>query len=116
MPDTTVGQMLELGKEYHPPGEDTAIAKLRDLHLKVQHVTPGPNRRGEHPKQHAGVWATFEVGGEIPSGFRIGSFREPRSYTSFVRFSNGRSADDRLPDAHGLGMKVLIPREGEAGP
>jgi hypothetical protein len=111
-----MSDLLEIGKEYPPAGEDAAIANLRDLHLKVQHVQPGPNRRGEHPKQHAGVWAAFTVRTDIPPEFRIGIFKEARGYTAFVRFSNGRTADDRLPDAHGMAVKVLIPQEGQAAP
>ena len=78
--------MFEIGKEYPPPGEDAAIGKLRELHLKVHHATPGPNLRGEHPKQHGGVWAIFEVDKNIPKELRTGIFKEPRSYTALVRY------------------------------
>ncbi|MCU1262385.1 MAG: hypothetical protein JWO80_5270 [Bryobacterales bacterium] len=103
---------LEIGKEYPPPGEDIATTQLRQLHLKVHHVQPGANRRGEHPKGHGGVWATFRVERDIPPGLRVGLFKEPRSFTALVRYSNGRTADDRMPDVHGMAVKVLIPRDG----
>src|SRR5438128_6556818 len=41
----------------------------------------GPGRHGEHPKQHAGVWARFKIETDIPSGFRVGIFKGPRTYT-----------------------------------
>ncbi len=104
---------LEIGKEYPPEGEDEAIAKLRELHLKVQHVKPGANLRGEHPKQHAGLWASFQIRDDIPAEYRIGIFAEPRTYKAVVRYSNGRTEDDREADVHGMAVKVLIPQGGE---
>jgi hypothetical protein len=103
---------LEIGKEYPPPGEDVIIQKLRDLHLKIQGAQ-GPGRRGEHPKQHAGVWAQFTIETDLPSRFRVGIFKDPRTYTALVRYSNGRSPDDRLPDVHGMAVKLFVPSEGK---
>jgi hypothetical protein len=120
MSETTLGQLpaqLEIGREYPPPGEDAAIEKLRDLHLKIQSVQD-PRRRGEHPKQHAGVWARLTIATDIPSGLRVGIFKDPGTYTALVRYSNGRTSDDRLPDVHGMAIKVFIPNEdqGAAAP
>lgn len=111
MSDSTLGQLpvpLEIGKEYPPPGEDAVTQKLQDLHLQVQ-AAQAPGRRGEHPKQHGGVWARFRVEKDIPSAFRVGIFKDPRTYTAFVRYSNGRTFDDRLPDVHGMAVKVFVP-------
>ena len=104
---------LELGKEYPPPGEDIATEQLRALHLQVQHAQGGDSHRGEHPKQHGGVWARFRVEENIPSEFRSGIFKEPREFTALVRYSNGRNLDDRLPDVRGMAVKVLIPQDGQ---
>lgn len=98
---------LEIGKEYPPPGEAETIANLRELHLKVHHVSPGPNLRGEHPKSHGGVWATFRIATDIPEEYRIGLFRESRSMRALIRFSNGRSFDDRIPNVRGMAIKVF---------
>ncbi len=106
--------ILEIGKEYPPPGEEQATAQLRQLHLQVHHVEPGPNRRGEHPKGHGGVWAAFRVARDIPPELRVGLFKDPRTYTAFIRFSNGRTQDDRMPDVHAMAVKVLIPQDGGA--
>ena len=112
MPETSAGQAtapLELGREYVPEGEDAAIEKLRTGHLKIQE----PHHRGEHPKHHAGLWATFTVEADVPEALRAGLFAKPGDYTAFVRFSNGRTFDDREPDVHAIAVKVLIPGQGE---
>jgi len=103
------GTALEIGKEYPPEGESAVIDQLRGLHLKVHQVQPGPSHRGEHPKQHAGLWATFRVNDGIPEAMRVGLFATPRSYTALVRFSNGRGQDDTKPEVHAMAIKVLVP-------
>jgi hypothetical protein len=105
--------ILELGKEYPPPGEDVAIEQLRALHLKVQHAQGADSHRGEHPKTHCGVWARFRVEEDIPAEFRAGLFGKPGDYTALIRYSNGRNADDRPADVRGMAIKVLIPQEGQ---
>jgi len=102
---------LEIGQEYPPEGEDDAIQKLVALHLQVQKVKPGPSFRGEHPKQHAGVWATFTVADGIPEAQRIGLFATPGTYKALIRFSNGREFDDTKHDVHGMAIKVMVPDE-----
>ena len=109
------GTSLEIGKEYPPEGEGAVIDQLRELHLKVHQVQPGPSHRGEHPKQHAGVWATFRVEEGIPEDMRVGLFATPRSYTALIRFSNGRGADDTKPEVHAMAIKVLVP-DGDGPP
>ncbi len=99
--------LLELGKEYVPEGEDAAIDKLRALHLKIQE----PHHRGEHPKHHAGVWATFAVEANIPEALRVGLFAQPGEHTAFIRFSNGRTFDDREPDVHAIAVKVFASQQ-----
>ena len=100
---------LEIGKEYSPEGESAVIDQLRALHLKVHQAQPGPGHRGEHPKQHAGLWATFRVAEDVPESMRVGLFATPRSYTAIVRFSNGRGQDDTKPEVHAMAVKVLVP-------
>ena len=100
---------LEIGQEYPPDGENEAIENLVALHLKVQQVKPGPTFRGEHPKQHAGVWATFTVADGIPEAQRVGLFATPGTYKALIRFSNGREFDDTKADVHGMAIKVMVP-------
>ncbi len=108
-----MSEILELGKEYPPPGEDAATQQLRELHLKVQHAQGADSHRGEHPQPHGGVWARFRVLDDIPPDFRSGIFAKPADYLALIRYSNGRNSDDRLPDVRGMAIKVLIPREGK---
>lgn len=105
-----------IGQEYPPADEAAAIDALRALHLQVHKVTPGPDRRGEHPKQHAGLWADFVVRGVVPPELAVGLFAKPAQYTALVRYSNGRNPDDTKPDVHGMAVKVLIPGEEGAAP
>jgi hypothetical protein len=100
---------LEIGKEYTPDGEAEAIEQLRALHLQVHQTHPGPSHRGEHPKQHAGVWAIVDVDANIPEKMRVGLFAKPGRYTALVRFSNGRGPDDTKPEVHAMAIKVLVP-------
>jgi hypothetical protein len=109
------GTAPEIGKEYPPEGESAVIDQLRGLHLKVHQVQPGPSHRGEHPKQHAGLWATFRVNDGIPEAMRVGLFATPRSYTALVRFSNGRGQDDTKPEVHAMAVKVIVP-DGSGSP
>jgi hypothetical protein len=103
----------EIGHEYPPEGESVAIEQLRALHLQVHQAQPGPTHRGEHPKQHAGLWATFEVADDIPEAMRVGLFATPGRYTAIVRFSNGRGSDDTKPEVHAMAVKVLVPNGSE---
>ncbi|MEA3211388.1 MAG: hypothetical protein QOE70_4445 [Chthoniobacter sp.] len=105
-------ELLEIGKEYPPSDEAAFMEQLRALHLKVHRVQPGPEHRGEHPKQHAGLWATFAVEKDLAPELRVGLFAEPRTFTALVRFSNGRAFDDTKPDVRGMATKVLVPQEG----
>src|SRR3954451_11803047 len=74
---------LELGREYPPPNETETIEKLRVL-LQLVHKSQasGAAQRGQHPKQHGGVWATFRVLTDIPDKMRVGIFSESRSFTA----------------------------------
>jgi len=104
-----------IGQEYPPADEPAAIEALRALHLNVHKAKPGPSLRGEHPKQHAGLWAEFKVRKDVPAALAVGLFARPARYTALVRFSNGRGADDTKPEVHGMGVKVLIP-DGDGAP
>ena len=106
---------LEIGKEYPPAEEAETIEKLVALHLKVQTAHPGPSYRGEHPKQHAGLWSTFTVADGIPDTQRVGLFAKPGEYKALIRFSNGREFDDTKADVHGMAIKVLVP-DGDGPP
>lgn len=101
---------MALGEEFIPPGEADQIAQIVAIHREVQeHVDRKlePVPRGQHPKQHGCVRAEFVVEPNLPERLRHGVLSEPRIYHALIRFSNGRQLDDRLPDAHGMAIKLL---------
>jgi len=66
-----------------------------------------PAVRGQHPKHHGCPKAVFRVRSDVPTELRHGIFAQEGEYQAYVRFSNGRAADDRKADAHGMAIKVL---------
>jgi hypothetical protein len=53
------------------------------------------------------VLAYFDVRDDVPADLRVGLFSTPRRFLTVVRYSNGGSQDDRLPDAHGMSIKLV---------
>src|SRR5229473_2489214 len=101
---------LAVGEEFVPAGEEAAIDRIVAIHRDVQEVSDrklNPVRRGQHPKQHGCVRADFIVLPDLPDALRHGVFREPRTYRTLIRFSNGRQWDDTKPDVHGMAIKLL---------
>ena len=113
MATTTMKQKsvhILMGEEYIPSDEAEQIDQIVAIHREVQeHVDRKlePVPRGQHPKQHGCVRAIFVVEPHLPANLRHGIFSEPRSYQALIRFSNGKQSDDRLPDAHGMAIKLL---------
>src|SRR5947209_3988175 len=97
---------LRLGEERVPAGEDEVIKELVALQVAIMRHAD-PKKRGQHPKSHGCVEAEFIVRGDIPEKYRIGIFKEPKSYKAKIRYSNGASADDTKPDVHGMAVKVF---------
>jgi hypothetical protein len=96
-----------LGEERPAPDEDALIAQVVDLSLALLDKTSKPVHRGQHPKQHACLEADFVVEPDLPEELRYGVFREARTFTALVRFSNGKAWDDRKGDIHGMAVKLL---------
>ncbi len=101
---------LAVSEEFIPAGEADQIDQIVAIHREVQEhadrkLTPVP--RGQHPKQHGCVRADFVVEPHLPANLRHGVFSESRSYHALIRFSNAKQSDDRLPDAHGMAIKLL---------
>lgn len=59
-----------------------------------------------HVKAHACLQGIFRVEPPDDPALRQGLFAVPGSYPALVRFSNGLLADDRLPDARGMAIKL----------
>jgi len=73
----------------------------------VAMVKTGFGRRGQHPKQHGCVRATFEVLGNIPTKYKVGLFAKPVRYDAVVRFSNGPQTQDGEPGPQGMAIKLI---------
>ena len=69
-------------------------------------ATKTTHLRGQHPKGHGCVEATFTILPDIPSDLKVGIFKVPENYKALIRFSNGRSASGPEPDVHGTAIKV----------
>lgn len=98
--------MTGLGEELIAPSEATAIDQLVALNLGTVDAKPGQAKRGQHPKHHGLLTASFTVADNIPDHLRHGIFTDSRKYDALVRFSNGRQRDDRKSDAHGMAIKL----------
>lgn len=87
--------------------EAERIAELVALNLATLPTNTCPLRRGQHPKHHGCVEASFRVRDDVPEHLRHGVFAQARQFRALVRFSNGRVDDDRRSDAHGMAIKLL---------
>jgi hypothetical protein len=96
-----------LGAECLEPNEKQLIDQIVEISQQLLDKKPRPVLRGQHPKQHGCLKATFEVRRDLPPSLAVGLFSRPGEYDAFVRFSNGREVDDRNPDIHGMAVKVL---------
>lgn len=97
---------LKLGEEKKPPDEEQVIGGIVKLQTDIMRAT-NPHLRGQHPKAHGCVEAEFTVLSDIPKELKVGIFQYPRSYKALIRFSNGQSASDLVPDVHGMAIKVF---------
>ena len=102
-PRTAAG--AKLGEETPLKGETVFIGAMKKIQDGLNLKNAG--RRGQHPKQHGCVVAKFVVHDGLPKALRHGVFREPKTYTAVIRFSNGATFDDRTPDAHGMAIKLV---------
>jgi hypothetical protein len=101
--------VLELGREYPPPGEEQDIDRVIRLSDEILRLGKPPVLRGQHAKGTGAVRARFEVFEGRPEETKVGLFKDTRTYDAIVRFSNGigRVQPDALKDARGMAIKVL---------
>ncbi|PSB02943.1 catalase family protein [Merismopedia glauca] len=101
--------VLEIGKEYPPQNEAEYLEKLLEIAQHNLNRQQKPVMRGEHAKPHGCVKAQFKVAENLPEHLRVGIFTEPKTYSAFVRFSNGnsRSQPDNKGDGRGMAIKLL---------
>lgn len=101
----------ELNKEYPAPDEQEVNEKLIVLIKRIieQRDTSGITRRDVHVKGHAGVRAEFVVEPGLPEEFRVGVFKEPRTFPAWIRFSNSSEnpSEDIKKDIRGFALKLM---------
>jgi hypothetical protein len=67
-----------------------------------------PARRDQHTKQHACLRADFIIAEDLPTEYRVGLFKESKTFPAWVRFSNAREEkDDTKQDVRGMAVKVM---------
>lgn len=99
--------------ERVPQGEDAAIEEILRLTLdQLKKANPPgtkPVMRDAHAKHHGVVRAELTVLPGLPKELAVGVFREPRTFSAYVRFSNsvGHIGDDREPQTRGMAIKLL---------
>jgi hypothetical protein len=101
-----------LDQEVVPPTEaaDTQII-VKTISAGVQSayaLGARPAMRDAHAKGHGCVKATFQMRPNIPSRLKAGVFAAPKTYTAWIRFSNGSGTphDDATGDGRGMAIKL----------
>jgi hypothetical protein len=102
---------LQLATEYPPSGEAAYTQDLADR-LKAKIIKDNPTgimRRDAHPKMHGVVKAEFMVEPNLPPELRVGVFKEPATYKTWIRFSNqnGTIQADTNGDIRGMAIKLM---------
>lgn len=101
--------------EQIPADEAVHVERVLALFRRVQDRhdrSKRPVPRSVRSKQHACVYAELRVRPDLGLHLRNGVFQAGAIHPALVRFSNAKQRDDRLPDAHGLAVKLLdVPGE-----
>jgi hypothetical protein len=102
---------LKLATEYPPADEQQHIDSLiRELHAKMQRdYVNTKTLRDAHPKMHGCVRGLFSVAPDLPRELAVGVFKQPRTFPTWVRFSNqnGTVSPDSKADIRGVAIKLM---------
>lgn len=105
--------------ENVPANEDEATRQIvRMIEESVRsEAKNGLARRDAHAKAHGCVKAEFRVLDKLPEEFKVGIFREVRTYLAWIRYSNGSGTvqDDSVGDARGMAIKLMGVKGSESG-
>lgn len=100
-----------LATEKIPKSEAKATAKIVGLlkeRLEADYPAGTRMERDAHPKQHGLVRAEFTVLSDIPEAYRVGIFAQPKTYESWIRYSNlSPNIPDVNKDSRGMAIKVM---------
>lgn len=97
--------------DYSIPKPSAAqLAKTRlitFLQIVAMVLRTGVRMRGQHGRIHGCVRATFQVLDNIPTKYKVGLFAKPATYQAAIRFSSGPQANDTVPGAQGMAIKLI---------
>ncbi len=114
-PESAAKETLQLGEEYPQPNEVMIAEKIIKL-LKnemLRTYPPGPNGKRQlrqiHPKMNGCVKAEFIIEKDLSPEYKVGLFKEERSYPAWIRFSNGKThpIPDYKKDIRGFAIKIM---------
>ncbi|MDF1694497.1 MAG: catalase family protein [Saprospiraceae bacterium] len=105
----------KLATENPPKGEAKATEKIISLLKKtLEKDYPPPKRtlRDAHPKQVGLVKAEFTVLDDFPKQFKVGVFKEAKTFKAWIRFSKLSNGPDISKDSRGMAIKLMgVPGE-----
>lgn len=100
-------------EEIYEDNEAQLIEELLQEFLQFYNESNPPDRRparrGTHPKTIALTRAEFSIEPNLPSAFRVGLFKESKTYPAYVRFSQTFPKKDTERDNRSLSIKILLP-------
>jgi len=106
------------GREYPRPDEEKianeTVALLQAEMNRMYPEKSGKQLRQIHPKMNGCVKAEFIVLPGIAEKYKVGIFKEPKTYPAWVRFSNGKTKPlpDTKKDIRGFAIKIMnVPGE-----
>jgi hypothetical protein len=101
----------ELNQEALLPNEVENTERLIEHEIEVlrERYARGDFLRDFHSKTHGGLKAKLVVEPNLAPEFRYGVFSEPRTWPTWVRFSNGGETvvPDRKGDVRGMAIKLM---------
>jgi hypothetical protein len=102
-----------LPAQEHPEKDEEKIAEkivklLQDQMLRL-YPKGEKQKRQIHPKMNGCVKAEFKVEDNLPLELQVGLFKEPHSFPSWIRFSNGDThpLPDYKKDIRGFSIKIM---------
>src|SRR4051812_29550650 len=99
------------GEEFIFPGEDAIIAQMvTEMEEELSNLYGASKMlRQIHTKMHGCVVGEFEIVPGLPNAYRVGVFKEPKTYPAWIRFSNSSSIPktDAKKDIRGCAIKLM---------
>ncbi|MEM7179766.1 MAG: catalase family protein [Spirochaetota bacterium] len=116
-PYVKIPEDTKLGTEFQTEEEELYTEKTVKLvlsRLDKDYPKGTKMRRDAHPKHHGCVLGSFRVNKDVPEEFKHGIFQNEKSYSTWIRISNGsiKPKEDSKGDIRGFALK-LTGVEGE---